>query len=119
MITRSNKLAALATRVAKAAETIETELETAAIDSVRNVIRSKATTRTGRYERAVTSNRMGDSSRIHDGGIIYGPWLEGTSSRNSSTSFKGHHQFYLATLEVQRKAKNIVRTEIKRAVRGA
>jgi hypothetical protein len=30
---------------------------------------------------------------INDGGIVYGPWLEGASKRNSSTRFKGYHQF--------------------------
>lgn len=30
---------------------------------------------------------------IHDGKVRYGPWLEGTSSRNSTTRFKGYHLF--------------------------
>lgn len=30
------------------------------------------------------------TSVVHDRGIVYGPWLEGTSSRNQSTRFKGY-----------------------------
>jgi hypothetical protein len=34
-----------------------------------------------------------DLSTISDHGVIYGPWLEGTSSRNQSTRFKGYQTF--------------------------
>lgn len=27
---------------------------------------------------------------VHDNGVIYGPWLEGTGSRNRTTRFKGY-----------------------------
>ena len=33
------------------------------------------------------------SGLITDGGVIYGPWLEGTGSRNQSTRFKGYASF--------------------------
>lgn len=31
-----------------------------------------------------------DVDIVHDRGIIYGPWLEGTGSRNATTRFKGY-----------------------------
>lgn len=31
--------------------------------------------------------------RVNDRGVVYGPWLEGTSSRNQSTRFKGYASF--------------------------
>lgn len=30
---------------------------------------------------------------IRDGGVIYGPWLEGISTRNQTTRFKGYSAF--------------------------
>lgn len=30
------------------------------------------------------------ADRVHDGGVIYGPWLEGVGSRNGTTRFKGY-----------------------------
>lgn len=35
----------------------------------------------------------GPHSTIGDGGLIYGPWLEGTGSRNRSSRFKGYWTF--------------------------
>lgn len=47
---------------------------------------------TGYYESNITWNSTGHySARIHDNQVIYGPWLEGISSRNQSTSFEGYH----------------------------
>lgn len=34
-----------------------------------------------------------NDQRVHDGGVVYGPWLEGVSKRNNSTRFKGYHAF--------------------------
>lgn len=47
---------------------------------------------TGYYESHVITERVAaDSSRVHDQGIVYGPWLEGVGSRNSPvTRFPGY-----------------------------
>lgn len=47
---------------------------------------------TGYYEsRIITERVAADSSRVHDQGIVYGPWLEGVGSRNSPvTRFPGY-----------------------------
>lgn len=37
---------------------------------------------------------------VTDGGIVYGPWLEGTGSRNRSTRFKGYKSFRLTTQSI-------------------
>ena len=48
----------------------------------------------GNYSRniqgEVTSNT---AAYISDGGVTYGSWLEGTSSRNNTTQFKGYALF--------------------------
>ncbi|MFD5697445.1 hypothetical protein [Streptomyces lasiicapitis] len=47
---------------------------------------------TGYYESRVTTTRVsGDTSLVHDQGVVYGPWLEGVGSRNSPvTRFPGY-----------------------------
>lgn len=37
---------------------------------------------------------------IHDQGMVYGPWLEGTGSRNRTTRFKGYRTFRIITQEL-------------------
>jgi hypothetical protein len=38
---------------------------------------------TGYYESNVMTERVSaDVSRVHDSGVVYGPWLEGVGSRN-------------------------------------
>jgi len=42
------------------------------------------------YETQVVAQNMGEDMVIHDRGIIYGPWLDGSGSRNATTRFKGY-----------------------------
>ncbi len=44
---------------------------------------------TGYYESKVRA----DDDRVTDDDVIYGPWLEGTGSRNDDTRFKGYFTF--------------------------
>jgi hypothetical protein len=48
---------------------------------------------TGNYRRRMNTSTRGLTGKISDGGVEYGPWLEGTSSRNQSTHFKGYHVY--------------------------
>lgn len=60
------------------------------------------------YETQVMIQRMAADVVVHDRGIVYGPWLEGTSSRNRSTRFKGYAAFRRAADELRRKADGIL-----------
>jgi hypothetical protein len=55
---------------------------------------------------------------ITDGGVIYGSWLEGTSSRNVTTRFKGYASFRKTEQWLQKKvdteAKNFVHQYVRR-----
>lgn len=42
------------------------------------------------YETQVTWDRVGADRIIHDRGIVYGPWLDGSGSRNRTSRFKGY-----------------------------
>ena len=54
---------------------------------------------------------------IHDSNVIYGPWLEGTSSRNQTTRFKGYSMFRRTTQQLNREKGRIVNGHIARAAR--
>jgi hypothetical protein len=53
------------------------------------------------YETQVVAIQTGRDWDVNDRGVIYGPWLEGTSWRNSTTRFKGYHAFREAFRESQ------------------
>lgn len=59
---------------------------------------------TGYYESQV--QLVGDDT-VNDGGVIYGPWLEGTGSRNRSTRFKGYATFRRVAQRVDAKAREL------------
>tara|TARA_Y100000034_G_scaffold12603_1_gene13259 strand:- start:7 stop:423 length:417 start_codon:yes stop_codon:yes gene_type:complete len=48
---------------------------------------------TGHYRRNIHGQVQGEEAVIHDSGVVYGPWLEGTSRRNMTTRFKGYATF--------------------------
>lgn len=52
---------------------------------------------TPRYWLHVLAKPRADYHVVTDGGIVYGPWLEGTGSRNETTRFKGYRHFRLTT----------------------
>lgn len=67
---------------------------------------------TGHYRsRIQTSNSS--PVRISDGGVIYGPWLEGVGSRNRSTRFKGYATFRRTTGAIDRAAGPITETALR------
>lgn len=58
----------------------------------------------------VTTERVHNSQdvAVNDQDVIYGPWLEGTGSRNRTTRFKGYSMFRRTTHLLRRKAPAIV-----------
>lgn len=74
---------------------------------------------TGYYESNVTKEPRGPGViSVNDSGVIYGPWLEGTSSRNQSTSFKGYANFRGARNRVGQKAGAIAEATVARGIAG-
>lgn len=53
------------------------------------------------------SNVQAEGDRITDNGVIYGPWLEGTGSRNRTTRFKGYFTFRRTTQELEARSGEI------------
>lgn len=50
------------------------------------------------YRTRIQAVRSGGDWEVNDSGVIYGPWLEGTGSRNAPvTRFKGYRTFRYVT----------------------
>jgi len=63
---------------------------------------------TGYYESHVVTDLVSDSSTaVWDSDVVYGPWLEGISSRNQMTRFKGYHTFRKMTAVLDKRAQGI------------
>lgn len=65
---------------------------------------------TGFYESRVIHDRASASGdgRVHDSDVIYGPWLEGTGSRNSPvTRFAGYRSFRSACQRADTRAVDV------------
>jgi hypothetical protein len=63
---------------------------------------------TGYYQSKVTVARQGGGYMVWDQGVVYGPWLEGTGSRNAPvTRFPGYATFRRTKAIVDHKAPSI------------
>lgn len=74
---------------------------------VRTLISSSVKAGTGSYESHVHADRTVTGAVVTDGGVIYGAWLEGTSSRNQTTRFKGYAAYRKAAQVLDRHADTI------------
>ena len=66
------------------------------------------------YQARVLHETRANTGVIHDSGVIYGPWLEGISSRNRSTRFKGYSSFRRGAQRVQQEASRRMGAALKR-----
>lgn len=74
---------------------------------------------TGHYRRSIHGEvrASGNEGRIHDSDVIYGPWLEGVSSRNDRTRFKGYSMFRKSKAALDKAVPRLLQKHIDRAVR--
>lgn len=71
----------------------------------------------GVYESHIQTEHQQNDLMVTDGGMVYGPWLEGVGSRNfPKTRFKGYASFRLATQELERQVPSIADKELQIAV---
>lgn len=70
---------------------------------------------TGNWAANVETNRAIDGHVIEDN-VVYNAWLEGVSSRNLTSRFKGYRIWRLTAQGLQRKAPRIAERVIGRAV---
>jgi hypothetical protein len=88
-----------------------------AYNEVRKRLRTVLKHPTGHYESRVMTTTMSSGVMLTDGGVVYGPWLEGVSSRNNSSRFKGYHTFRMVLQEMDKKSEEIAENTIAEAVR--
>lgn len=71
------------------------------VAAVRDVLAADLKNPTGYYESrvGVVTSTMG--VMVTDGGVIYGDWLEGVSSRNQRSRFKGYRAFQRGAAELR------------------
>lgn len=72
---------------------------------------------TGRYSSSVQRESQGSRHKIHDGGMIYGPWLDGSGERNKTTRFKGYAHWRRATQVLERSIPAVAREVLPRHLR--
>lgn len=73
---------------------------------------------TGYYDSQIQTRNVADDVVITDGGVVYGGWLEGVSSRNQSTRFKGYHTFRLVAQDLKRTAADIAAKTLTKYITG-
>lgn len=75
---------------------------------------------TGWYRSHITPKRLGSLWVVWDSGVIYGPWLAGTGSRNwPKTRFKGYNHWRRATVYGNRISRPITEKFVARAIARA
>ncbi len=77
----------------RAVRDMEHHLGEVGADYVRAELHRVLRKETPYYRLQITSTEYPGRTVINDGGVIYGPWLEGTGSRNKTTRFKGYATF--------------------------
>lgn len=88
-------------------EAAERAVSAEGVAEVRRVLASVLKNPTGFYESQIRTDHIRGDHVVDDSGVIYGPWLEGVTSANQTTRFKGYHHFRRATQQVQSRAQRI------------
>lgn len=84
----------------------EQDIGKVGFDMVRTELDQVLQNPTGYYESHITVSSEPEVT-ISDGGVVYGPWLEGTGSRNARSRFKGYATFRRVTQKLQDRAVQI------------
>jgi hypothetical protein len=94
------------------------EIDAYAVDLIRTLLGEVLKHPTGYYQSQIKAHRHTTHTIIDDDRVVYGPWLEGTGSRNYPvTRFRGYHTFRRANQILPEKAHAIARRNVSRAVR--
>lgn len=93
--------------VGVAIDEIEQVIAEVGVNKVRTQLGHYLRHPTGYYMSQIQTDRAFDGWQVHDGGVVYGPWLAGVGSRNKTTRFKGYPHWIRAIAEIQRDAPDI------------
>jgi len=99
-----------------AADAWAERLATLGASMVRTNLNSVLRKQTPYYRLQVQPRPEPPGWKITDGGVIYGPWLEGTGSRNRTTRFKGYSTFRRTVQQINARAENVGQPVVARFV---
>ena len=101
-----------------AVDEAEQEIATIGADHLRGDLgRPPFINPTGWYKSHITPKKLGALWVVQDSGVVYGPWLAGTSSRNSRSRFKGYHHWRRLIVFLHKIAKPTTDMVINRALK--
>ena len=86
---------------------VQDDVADAVFSEVHDLLDASLKNPTGYYESRIRTDRATTSNTVSDSGVIYGPWLEGTSNRNQTTRFKGYATFRRAYQRIEARAGQI------------
>jgi len=92
----------------RSARDMEHHLAEVGADMVRGELERVLRKETPYYRLQITTTEYPSRTVINDGGVVYGPWLEGTGSRNKTTRFKGYATFRRTRALLDARAKSII-----------
>ena len=72
---------------------------------------------TGHYKSKIVTDRAHGDWAVTDGGVVYSSWLEGTSSRNKTTRFKGYQTFRKTRQWLQGRIESVAETNLGRHIK--
>lgn len=104
--------------VAAAVDQAEQDIADVGVTVVREELGHVLQNPTGYYESQIQTDRARSGLEVSDGGVVYGPWLAGSSERNRSTRFKGYAHWRAATQRLQARAREIADRDIAEAIRS-
>jgi hypothetical protein len=74
----------------------------------------------GAFENALKTERISPTEIRIPGpmerGVVWSPWLEGTSKRNDSTGFRGYGLFRRTRLQLQKMAPQVAQAELEKVL---
>ena len=71
---------------------------------------------TGHYRRSVYGRVSARQGFISDSGVVYGPWLEGISPRNTTTRFKGYSSFRQTGQWLEKQADQLIAGQVAKLI---
>lgn len=104
--------------VARAVEEAERDIADYGVLIVREELGHVLRNPTGYYESQIQTDTARSGIEVSDGGVVYGPWLAGSSERNRSTRFKGYQHWRAARQRLQGAAVEIADRDVAEAIRS-
>jgi len=94
--------------VARFCEDAQSEVAQQGLADVHEIYNARIRNPTPYYETQLTMEIIGADAVVHDRGIIYGPWLNGTGTRNATTRFKGYAGFRITKQQLPGKVPGLI-----------